>query len=248
MSIELVINNSIAVLTLNNPLKLKALSCDFMSKMSEKLLDIDQRASVLVVGGGKKAFAAGADVSEISSLSYEEAYLKNFIDCKWETVFNVKIPVIAAVSGYALGGGFELALMCDVIIAGRGAVFGFPEVNLGIIPGMGGTQLLTKVVGPKIASEIIMTGDFLSAKRAMELNIVSKVVEDDELMETALVLANKIAKKSTMSTRLIKDAIRLSQNVGLTQGIQTERIMFRSLFSTSFKKNGVDNFLRNKGK
>jgi enoyl-CoA hydratase/carnithine racemase len=170
----------------------------------------------------------------------------DFIDDRWERIFNVKIPVIAAVSGYALGGGFELALMCDIIIASRSAVFGFPEVNLGIMPGMGGTQLLTGIVGPKIAGEIIMTGEFFSAVRALELNIVSQITEDNELMKAAMALAKKIAQKSSMSTRLIKEAIRAAQNQGLTSGMRAERLMFRSLFSTDAKKNGIQDFFQKK--
>jgi enoyl-CoA hydratase len=248
MSVKLSISDSIALLTLDNPSKLNALSNDVMAQVHKNLSGIEQRASVLVITGCQRAFAAGVDVSAIASLTHEEAYLGDFIDHRWESVFNVKIPVIAAVSGYALGGGFELALMCDIIIASRSAVFGFPEVDLGIMPGIGGTQLLTRIVGPQIASEIIMTGDRLSAERARELGIVSRIVENHELLEKTMELAKKIAKKATMSTRMIKEAIRLSQNAGLLQGISTERLMFRSLFSTESKKNGLEEFLQRKNK
>ncbi|MDR2158215.1 MAG: enoyl-CoA hydratase/isomerase family protein [Holosporaceae bacterium] len=244
MPVNLSIDDSIAILTLDNPYKLNALSSDFMRDISEKICDVDQRAKVLVVVGCKKAFAAGVDISEIESHSAESACLKSFIDYSWESVFHVKIPVIAAVSGYALGGGFELALMCDIIIAAESAKFGFPEVNLGLMPGMGGTQLLAGIVGPKLAAEIIMTGDFLSAQTAKDLKIASRVVGDDELMAQTLELAKKIASKPPISLRTIKDSIRLSQNVGLNQGMQTERQIFRSLFSTADKKERVAQFLK----
>jgi enoyl-CoA hydratase len=217
-----------------------------MNELYYKISYIEQTSNVLVITGGEKAFAAGVDVSEIHSRSYEDAYLWSFIDHRWEGIFDVKIPVIAAVSGYALGGGFELALMCDIIIASKNATFGFPEINLGIMPGMGGTQMLTRIVGPKVASEIIMTGRFISAQEALDLKIASYITEKQELMNKAMELATKIAKKSTKSARMIKDAIRLSQEVGLRQGLKSERQMFRSLFSTSSKQKETEEFLNKK--
>jgi enoyl-CoA hydratase/carnithine racemase len=247
MLIELTQRNRVAVLKMNNPKKLNALSTDFMSEMYEAVSGIEQKANVLVIVGVDKAFAAGVNVSEIHSHSYESAYLQNFIDAKWECIFDVKIPVIAAISGYALGGGFELALMCDIIIASPKAMFGFPEVNLGIMPGMGGTQMLTRVVGPKIASEIIMTGRFIPADEAWRLGIVSHVTDSEgNVLDRALALAETIAEKSVMSTRKIKESIRMSQETGLRNGINCERDMFRSLFSTSFKQKGVEDFLNKK--
>jgi len=246
MSVDLSISNRIATLTLNNPSRLNVISSVLMKEVHEKLQDIDQKANVLVITGCKKAFAAGVDVSEIKDHSCESAILENFIDYRWESIFSVKIPVIAAVSGYALGGGFELALMCDIIIATENAKFGFPEINLGIMPGMGGTQLLTRIVGPKLAAEFIMTGDFISAQKAKDLNIVSRITADNELMEKAIELAQKISQKSVTGLRMIKDAIRLAQNEGINQGIQEERRMFRSLFSTKDKKEKIEQFLNKK--
>ncbi|MDR2724161.1 MAG: enoyl-CoA hydratase/isomerase family protein [Holosporaceae bacterium] len=244
MSIDLSISDSIAILTLNNPAKLNVLSSHFMKKMHEKIRDVDLVANVLIVTGCAKAFSAGVDISEMEEHSSESAHLKNFIDSEWECIFHVKIPVIAAVSGYALGGGFELALMCDIIIAAEGAQFGFPEINLGLMPGMGGTQLLAGIVGPKIASEILMSGDFLSAPEAKAFRIVSQIVRNDELMPKTLALARKVSHKAPMSLRMIKNSIRLSQNVGLNQGICTERLMFRSLFSNTDKKEKIKEFLK----
>jgi enoyl-CoA hydratase len=214
-----------------------------MMEIHEKVSNIDQKAKVLIVTGAGKSFAAGVDISEIHRHSSETAFVENFIDYRWESISNVKIPTIAAVSGYALGGGFELALMCDIIVATESSKFGFPEVNLGLMPGMGGTQVLTRIVGSKIASEIIMGGEFLSAERAYDLRIVSEVVPNNDLMVRTFELAHLIAEKSSTSLRMIKEAINLSQNVGLSQGIRSERLMFRSLFSTHDKDVKVKDFL-----
>jgi enoyl-CoA hydratase/carnithine racemase len=244
MSINYSINDGVAVLCIESAAKLNALSSPIMYEVSQKIEEIALlQAKVLVLTGGPKAFSAGVDLSEIELHSAESACLGNFIDAEWESVFNLKIPTVAAVSGYALGAGFELALMCDIIIAAESAKFGFPEVNLGLMPGMGGTQLLTRIVGPKSAAEIIMTGDLFSARRAAELKIVSLVTPDDRLMPETLELAKKIAEKPSLSLRMIKEALRLSQNIGLTPGIQSERLMFRSLFSSEEKKKRVRKFL-----
>ncbi|MDR3179584.1 MAG: enoyl-CoA hydratase/isomerase family protein [Holosporaceae bacterium] len=246
MSVELSEKGLVALLTLNNPAKLNVLSRDFMEEIHEKICDIEKKFNVLVITGGSKAFAVGVDVREIQEFSHEKAYLESFIDYRWESIFDVKIPVIAAISGYALGGGFELALMCDIIIASETAVFGFPEVNLALMPGMGGTQMLTGIVGAKIASEILLTGRYVTAPEALNLGIVSQLTDQDLLLEKSLELAEKISQKSVMSTRMIKDAVRLAQNTSLTQGMKSERQMFRSLFSTSFKQKGVEAFLKKK--
>jgi enoyl-CoA hydratase len=214
-----------------------------VQEIEEKIHKIDQKANVLIIAGAGRSFAAGVDVSEIQRHSSETAFCENFIDDCWESIARVKIPTIAAVSGYALGGGFELALMCDIIVAAKSSKFGFPEVNLGIMPGMGGTQVLTRIVGSKLASEIIMTGNFLTAEMAQSFGIISRVVPDDDLMKNVLELAHLLAKKSTTSLRMIKEAINLAQNVGLSQGMRSERLMFRSLFSTHDKDVKVKEFL-----
>lgn len=242
MLLDFEIKNSIAVLTLNNPKKLNALNTDFVSDIYDCLIDIEKKANVLVIFGTEKAFAAGVDINEIEKLSFEDALLQEFIDYKWERILNIKIPVITGVQKYALGGGFELVLASDIVIAKENAVFGFPEVNLGLMPGLGGTQLLIRIVGAKKAGEIIMSGEFFSAREAQRLNIVSEITEN--LEETTLNLAEKISKKSPAGLRLIKEAISLSQNCGCLQGIRSERNMFRSLFSTSVKKEETKKFLR----
>lgn len=245
MSVDFQIDNSVAILTLNNPKKLNALSTNFVEEMYDHLIDVEKKANVLVIFGTEKAFAAGVDINEIDTLSFEQALLNEFIDYKWERILNIKIPVISAVEKYALGGGFELALASDIIIANENAKFGFPEVNLGLMPGLGGTQLLTRIVGAKKASEFIMSGDFIGAQEALQLNIVSKVLPSSaDLKLETLNLAKKFAEKSPTSLRLIKEAIQLSQNTGCIQGIKTERNSFRSLFSTSYKEKLTKEFLR----
>ncbi len=244
MPVSLAIKNSIAVLTIDNPKKLNALSSGLMEEISEKLSEIEQSARVLIISGCQKAFAAGVDVNEIYALSFDEAVRTNFINERWEIVKNIKIPVIAAVRGYALGGGFELALMCDMIIASENAVFGFPEIKLGLMPGLGGTQMLTKIIGTKIASELIMTGDFISAEKALSFGIVNKVVKDTELMKEANALAEKIATMSPVALKMIKEALLLSQNIGVSAGTKIERQMFRSLFSSEDKKKKTAEFLK----
>lgn len=246
MLINLQINDDIAFVQLNNPKKLNALSSDLMSELSDKLLSIESQAKVIILYGSKKAFAAGVDIADIAKYDYENAHLNNFIDQKWEALFNVRIPVISAVSGYALGGGFELVLASDIVIASETSKFGFPEVNLGLMPGLGGTQMLTKLIGAKIASRIMMSGEFISAQEAFNFGIISKIVSQEELLLEAKRLAERIAQKSRMSLILIKEAIRLAQNTGLNQGMKTERIMFRSLFSTTEKQRHISDFLNGK--
>ena len=244
MSVNFEINNSIAVLTLNNPKKLNILSTSFVEKIYDCLANLEKKANVLVIFGTEKAFAAGVDVNEIDAFSFERAVLDEFIDHKWERILNVKIPVISGIEKYALGGGFELALASDIVIAARDAKFGFPEINLGLMPGLGGTQLLTRIVGTKKASELIMSGNFIDAEEALRLNIISKIVSSTNLKEETLALAKRISEKSSVSLRLIKEAIQLSQNSGCLQGIKTERNLFRSLFSTSCKEKLTKKFLK----
>ena len=243
MSVDLSIQNKIAILTINNPHNLNALSSEVMNKISDLLYGIEKSANVLIIFGTSKAFAAGVDIEEINSLSFEEAYTRNFIDNRWESIRYVPIPVIAGVSGYALGGGFELALMCDIIIASENAKFGFPEINLGLMPGMGGTQMLSRIVGTKKATEIIMTGEIITANEAKNLNIVSRVVDNNKLSAETVSFATNLSQKSYISLRMIKESIKNSQNVSLNEGISIERQMFRSMFATESKKQGVQNFI-----
>ena len=204
MAVTLEIRDSIAILRIDTPGKLNVLNTETMREVYNKLEDIEQKAKVLVIFGGEKAFAAGDDLNEIAKLDYEKAQTTEFMDFKWERVLRTRIPVIAGVKGYALGGGFELALACDMIFAAENAVFGFPEVNLGLMPGFGGTQLLTKIVGSKKASELIMTGDFITANQALELDIVNRIIETEKLEEEVINFAKRIAEKPLLSLLSIK--------------------------------------------
>lgn len=235
---------NVAIIKLDNPRKLNALSNVFMKELAINVEKAKEEANVIVLCGGEKAFAAGVDISEIQKYSYEDAVLDDFMGHAWECIFNLEIPVIAAVSGYALGGGFELALMCDIIIAAQNAQFGFPEINLGVMPGFGGTQVLSRLVGAKVASEIMLTGRRLNAQEAKDLQIVTQIVAGERLLSYATELAAEIAKKSPLSTRFIKRALRMAANTPLNEGIKMERQMFKSLFSTSFKEKGVKAFLK----
>lgn len=236
--------SSIATLRLKNSKKLNALSVDFVEQIFESLNDIDKKAKVLIITGEERAFAVGVDIKEIDKRNYEQAYLENFLDNKWDVLLNIKIPVIAAVSGYALGAGFEMCLMSDIVVASNTAKFGFPEIRLGLLPGLGGTQLLPRLVGTKIAMKLLLTADMISAKEAQDLGLVSQITDFRNLFKTAQSLAEKIAVMPTMSARLIKEMVRISQNSGMNTGMQIERNIFRSLFSTSFKRDNVENFLK----
>ncbi|MBE6447443.1 MAG: enoyl-CoA hydratase/isomerase family protein [Alphaproteobacteria bacterium] len=243
MPVNLQIIDNVAVLEMNNEKKLNVLNTDVMHEIYNCLDNIEQKAKVLVIFGCDRAFAAGDDLNEIDTLDYEQAQLLEFMDSKWERVLHTKIPVIAGVQGYALGGGFELALMCDMIIASEDAVFGFPEVNLGLMPGLGGTQQLAKIVGTKKATEMIMMGDFITATQASELKIINKIINKGNFEDEVLQFAKKLASKPSLSLLAIKEALTLSQNVGRDEGMKVERYLFRALCSTSDKKKLVSNFL-----
>lgn len=246
MLIDLSIQDEIATVRINNPKKLNALSADLMEELYEKIFNIGTKASVLIITGTERAFAAGMDISEIAARDYEQAHLTNLMSSHWEELMNVKIPVIAAVSGYAFGGGFELVLYSDIVIAAESAQFAFPEINLGVMPGLGGTQMLSRTIGTKRAAKLLMTGERISAQQAYDLGIVSQVVAQDDLMAVTNDLAKTLSKKPKMSLLLIKEGIKMSQNCGLFQGIQAERTMFHSLFSTTDKQQKTNDFLSKK--
>ncbi len=244
MSVVFEIKNNIAVLTINNGNKLNVLNSHTMNEIANYLDELEKKARVLIIFGNDKAFAAGVDINEINLLDYESAYNNEFINQKWECILNAKIPVISGVDGYALGGGFEMVLASDIVISTERAIFGFPEVKLGLMPGLGGTQLLTRAIGMKKACELIMTGNFITAKEAYDMRIINKVVDKNILKEEVIKLANDIINKPFLSVKAIKESIKLSQNVGLEQGIKIERHLFRSLFSTKDKNKQVTKFLK----
>lgn len=234
----------IGLIRLNRPESLNAL-CDDLIKELNQTLDIieqDDQISVVVLTGSEKAFAAGADISEMSDKNFIDLVKKDFI-LPWERLSKFRKPIIAAVSGYALGGGCEIAMMCDIIIAADNAKFGQPEINLGTIPAAGGTQRLVKSVGKSKAMEIVLSGDVITALEAKEYGLVSKVVPTQLLLDKSLEIATKIAEKSLPVLIMAKEAVNRSFELSLEEGIKNERRLFQSTFSLIDRKEGMQAFL-----
>ena len=248
MSFENIIvekKDAVGVITLNRPKALNALSAALTKELETALIELDGDNSIgcMVITGSEKAFAAGADIKEMQSKSYMDAYLDDFITVAWEHIAKIRKPIIAAVSGYALGGGCEIAMMCDFIIAADNAKFGQPEITIGTIPGAGGTQRLTRFVGKSKAMEMCLTGRMMDAEEAERSGLVSRVVPAEDLLKEAKAVAYKIAEKSMLSTIGIKESINRSFEIGITEGILFERRVFNALFSTNDKKEGMSAFI-----
>jgi enoyl-CoA hydratase len=207
-----------------------------------RAFDKDPAIAAIIITGSEKAFAAGADIKEMKDRSFPGVYFNDFIGANWETVLEIQKPVIAAVSGFALGGGCELAMMCDLIIAADTAKFGQPEINLGIIPGAGGTQRLTRAIGKSKAMEMILTGRMMNAEEAERSNLVCRVVPAAELLAEALKIGEKIAALSGPSVAMAKEAVNAAFESSLTEGVRTERRLFLSLFATADQKEGMSAF------
>ena len=235
----------VGVITLNRPKQLNALNDQLMDELGYALKDFDASESIgcIIITGNEKAFAAGADISAMAKLSFAQAFKGDFVTRNWETIRSIRKPVIAAVSGFALGGGCELAMMCDFIIADYSAKFGQPEIKLGIIPGAGGTQRLPRAVGKAKAMDMALTGRMMDANEAERAGLVSRVVPQEKLMEEALAAALAICSYSQLSTMAAKEAINRSFESTLADGIQFERRMFHALFSTADQKEGMDAFV-----
>ena len=208
------------------------------------LADADQNDKVrcVIITGSPKAFAAGADIKEMSEKSYVEMFLSDFFGREGNAITSTRKPIIAAVSGYALGGGCELAMMCDFIIAGDNAKFGQPEINLGVMPGLGGTQRLTRFVGKSKAMDMNLTGRFMDAEEAERAGLVSRVVPAKKLMEEARSAAEKVAEKSLISTIACKEAVNRAYETTLAEGLLYERRLFHALFATEDQKEGMAAF------
>lgn len=227
----------VGLITLNRPRALNAL-CDALFDdliHAANALNEDADIGCLVVTGSKKAFAAGADIEEMSDRGFDVAYKSNMF-AGWGDITKVSKPVIAAVNGYALGGGCELAMMCDLIIAGDSAVFGQPEINLGIIPGAGGTQRLVRAIGKSKAMEMVLTGNMIDAERAERDGLVCKVVSSDTLVEEAIKMGYTISSKGQISAMMAKEAVNAADEMTLSEGLRFERRMFHSLFATKDQK------------
>jgi enoyl-CoA hydratase len=233
------------VITLNRPKQLNALNDGLMDELGAALRAYDADAAIgcIVVTGSEKAFAAGADIGAMASWSYMDVYKSDYITRNWETIRTVRKPVIAAVAGFALGGGCELAMMCDFIIAADTAKFGQPEIKLGIIPGAGGTQRLPRAIGKAKAMDMILTGRMMDAAEAERAGLVSRVVPAPELMSTVLAAAAQICEFSGPSVMMAKESVNRAYEGALADGIVFERRLFHSLFATEDQKEGMDAFV-----
>ncbi|MCQ1952858.1 enoyl-CoA hydratase [Arthrobacter sp. zg-Y238] len=234
----------VGLVTLNRPEALNALNKSTMDELVRAVsaMDADPAIGAVVLTGSGKAFAAGADIKEMQSKGYMDMYAADWFR-GWENLTRLRIPVIAAVSGFALGGGCELAMMCDFIIAGDNAKFGQPEINLGVLPGMGGSQRLTRAVGKSKAMDMILTGRFMCAEEAERAGLVSRVVPAADVVEEAMEAAAVIASKSKPVAMVAKEAVNAAFETGLAQGVLFERRVFHSLFATEDQKEGMAAFV-----
>ncbi|MDT8343904.1 MAG: enoyl-CoA hydratase [Thermohalobaculum sp.] len=235
----------VTLIRLNRPKALNALNSALMRELGDALAkaDADEEVGAIVITGSEKAFAAGADIKEMRPKSFVDVYREDFITSEWEAVTRVRKPVIAAVAGYALGGGCELAMMCDFILAADTARFGQPEINLGVMPGAGGSQRLTRFVGKSTAMEMNLTGRFMDAAEAERKGLVSRIVPADKLVEEAVATAAKIADKSALAVMATKEAVNRSYETTLAEGVRFERRLFHALFATEDQKEGMDAFI-----
>ena len=235
----------VGLLTLNRPKQLNALNDQLMDELGDALLkfDADEGIGAIVITGSDKAFAAGADIAAMAEWSYMDVFKSGYITRNWETIRRVRKPVIAAVAGFALGGGCELAMMCDIVIAAESARFGQPEIKLGVIPGAGGTQRLPRAISKAKAMDLCLTGRFMDAAEAERSGLVSRVVPADRLLDEAIGAAATIAEYSLPSVMIAKDAINRAYEVPLTEGVLYERRVFHSLFATDDQKEGMRAFL-----
>lgn len=238
------VEEQIGIVTLNRPKVLNALNHELMDELVKALeeFDRDDNIRAIILTGGERAFAAGADIKEMSDETTISIMLKDRF-ATWDRIRNIKKPIIAAVSGYALGGGCELVMNCDIIIASETAQFGQPEINIGVIPGAGGTQRLTRVVGKHKAMEMILTGRSITACEAHALGLVNKVVPVELFLDEAKAVAKEIAKKSPVAVKLAKEAILKTYDTNISEGLQFERKNFYMLFSSDDQKEGMKAFL-----
>jgi len=234
----------VGIITLNRPKALNALSGTMVSEIGRALdfFEADEDIGAIILTGSDKAFAAGADIKEMASKSFASAYLENFITKGWEAVSKVRKPVIAAVAGYCLGGGCEVAMMCDFILAADTARFGQPEITLGIIPGAGGTQRLPRAVGKSKAMEMALTGRMMDADEAERCGLVSRVLPAADLMDEALKVAARIASMGRPSVYAAKECVNFAFETSLAEGVHFERRMFHALFATEDQKEGMAAF------
>ncbi len=235
----------IGIVTLNRPKQLNALNGELMNELGAalKAFDADPAIGCMIVTGSEKAFAAGADIGAMASWGFADVYGADYITKNWETIRSIRKPVIAAVSGFCLGGGCELAMMCDFIIAADNAKFGQPEIKLGIIPGAGGTQRLPRAVGKSKAMDLVLTGRMMDASEALAAGLASRVVAVDKLMDEVLAAALMICSYGQLATMAAKESVNRAFESGLSDGVMFERRMFHALFATQDQKEGMDAFV-----
>lgn len=234
----------VGLITLNRPKALNALNSELMREVigAVETFDDDPGIGAIVLTGSDRAFAAGADIKEMAAKSFSDVVTEQFFGA-WDRLAGVRTPTIAAVNGYALGGGCELAMLCDLIVAGDSAVFGQPEIDLGVIPGIGGSQRLTRAVGKAKAMDMILTGRRMAADEADRLGLVSRLVPAATTLDTAIEVAEEIAGKSLVATSLAKEAVNRAFESGLSEGIRTERSLFYSTFATDDQTEGMAAFV-----
>ena len=237
--------DKVGIIQLNRPKQLNALNDQLMDELGQalKAFDADEKIGCIIVTGSEKAFAAGADITAMAKFSFADAYKGDFITRNWETIRSIRKPVIAAVSGFALGGGCELAMMCDFIIAADNAKFGQPEIKLGVIPGAGGTQRLPRAVGKSKAMDMCLTARMMDAQEAERAGLVSRVVSYDKLMDEALGAALVISDFSQIAVMAAKESVNRAYEGTLSDGLMFERRLFHALFATQDQKEGMDAFV-----
>lgn len=238
------VRGRVGLITLNRPKAMNALNDDLSQEVIGALKALDDDASIgaIVLTGSEKAFAAGADIREMHEKSFVDMFNENYFSA-WDFVSTIRKPIIAAVNGFALGGGCELAMLCDFIIAGSNAKFGQPEIKLGILPGIGGSQRLTRLVGRSLAMDLILTGRLIDAQEAKACGLVARVVPPEELLSVALDAADRIASYSYPAVLLAKEAVNRAEEVSLSEGVRHERRLFQAAFATSGQKEGMAAFL-----
>jgi len=242
--IQVETHGRVALLRLNRPKALNALCDQLMRELGQALLaaDADEGIGCIILTGSERAFAAGADIKEMKDRNFPDVALADFI-APWEEILRVKKPVIAAVSGFALGGGCELAMMADMIIAADTAKFGQPEINLGVIPGAGGSQRTARAIGKSKTMDLVLTARMMDAAEAERSNLVSRVVPADKLMDEAMAMATKIASLSPVTVAIAKQAVNRAFETTLTEGVRAERSLFLSLFGTAAQREGMSAFV-----
>jgi len=244
-TLQVEVTDHVSVMRLNRPEAMNALNSKMLGELAKAMraAQADGKVRCIIVTGSDKAFAAGADVKEMSDKSYTDIFMGDLFGPEIDAIARIRKPIIAAVAGYALGGGCELAMMCDFIIAAETAKFGQPEINLGVVAGLGGTQRLTRAVGKAKSMDMHLTGRFMDAAEAESCGLVSRVVPAKRLMDEAMSAAHKISEKSRVTVTAVKEAVNASQETGLSQGLLLERRIFAGLFATEDQSEGMGAFL-----